>query len=106
MITLEEAREQLLYQIELELCRIYPAGSKTPNKLREFYDSISELPLSNPIFAWYRLNAGNVRIECIDEEVRIYKADAEDETTNNYITGKSHPDDLDDLIDQALGNGN
>ena len=106
MITLEEAREQLLSQIELELCRIYPAGSKAPEKLKELYDSISELPLSNPIFEWYRLNSGNVCIKCIGEEVRIYKTDAEDETPDNFTTGKSHPDALDDLIDQALGNGN
>ena len=103
---LEDARAQLLSQIELELCRIYAAGSKVPMKLKEFYDSISELPLSNPIFAWYRLNSDKVHIECIDEEVRIYKADAEDETPDSFITGKSHPDDLDDLIDQAFGNGN
>ena len=106
MTTLEEAREQLLSQIELELCRIYPAGSNAPKKLREFYDYISELPVSNPVFIWCRLNAGNVRIKCIDEEVRIYRANAEDETPGNYITGKSHPDALDDLIDQAFGNGN
>ena len=30
MTTLEEAKEQLLSQIELELCRIYDAGSKAP----------------------------------------------------------------------------
>ncbi len=35
MITLEEAREQLLNQIELELCRIYEVGSEAPKKLRE-----------------------------------------------------------------------
>ena len=106
MITLEEAREQLLSQIELELCRIYPAGSNAPKKLREFYDYISELPVSNPVFIWCKLNAGNVCIKCLDEEVRVYKADAGDKIPDNYITGKSHPDALDNLIDQALENGN
>ncbi len=31
MTTLEDAREQLLSQIEMELCRIYPAGSEAPD---------------------------------------------------------------------------
>ena len=106
MITLENAREQLLSQIEIELCRIYPAGSEAPAKLKEFYDHISELPVSNIIFTWYRINAGNVCIKCIDEEVCIFKTGNEDETPINFIIGKSHPDDLNDLIDQAYKNGN
>ena len=79
MITLENAREQLLSQIELELCRIYDANSKAPEKLQEFYDHITELPLSNLIFAWYRKNADKVQIRYIGEEVCIYKADHEDD---------------------------
>ncbi len=71
MIILEYAKEQLLSQIELELCRIYPAGSMAPEKLKEFYDHISELPPSNFIFDWYRVNAGNVNIQCIGDEVSI-----------------------------------
>jgi len=41
MTTLEDAREQLLSQIEMELCRIYPAGSEAPDKLKEFYDQFT-----------------------------------------------------------------
>lgn len=82
------------------------AGIKTSEKLKKFYDHTSELPLSNIIFAWYRLNIGSAFIECLGEEVRIYKSDVKDETPNNYNTGESHPDALDELIDQALGNGN
>jgi len=102
MITLDEAKEQLLSQIELELCRIYEA----PEKLQEFYDHITELSSSNFIFAWYRKNADKVQIGYTGEEVRIYKPDAEDETPDNYIRGESHPDALDELIDQALRNEN
>ena len=83
MITLKNAREQLLSQIELELCRIYPANSMAPARLKELYDEIYELPLSDFVFDWYRLNAGNLRIKCIGEEVSIYKADTEDETPDN-----------------------
>ena len=72
MMTLNDAREQLLSQIELELCRIYPAGSKAPDKLREFYEYVSELPSSSFLFAWYRINTDNVHIECINDEVQIY----------------------------------
>jgi hypothetical protein len=106
MITLEYAKEQLLSQIEMELSRIYPAGSDAPEKLEEFYDHISELPLSNTLFAWCRLNAGNVRIKCIGEEVCIYKAEQDDQSPSRNIVGRDGPDGLDELIDQALGNGN
>ena len=47
-----------------------------------------------------------MRIEYIGEEVRIYKSDAKDETPDNYNVGESHPDALDNLMDQALGNEN
>ena len=107
MITLEEAREQLLSQIELEsTCRIHKFGSKAPVKLMEFYNRIAELPLSNPIFAWYRTNEDNIRIECIDDEVRIYKAENEDDSPENFISKIPGSDALGDLIDQAWGNEN
>ena len=107
MITLKEAREQLLSQIELEAnCRIHKSGSKATEKLLEFYNHIADLPLSNPIFAWYRVNADNVRIECIDNEVRIYKADDEDNSLEKFIRGISKDSALDTLIDQALDNNN
>ena len=104
MTTLENAREQLLSQIEMELCRIYPAGSKAPEKLEELYDMISELPLSNFIFNWYRVNADKVLIRYIGKEVCIYKADDDDDLPSGYIVGNDDHDALDDLIDQALGN--
>ena len=106
MIKLEEARAQLLSQIELELCRIYREKSNAPVKLREFYDYVSQLPLSNIIFAWYRINSVNVCIKCIGEEVCIYKSYVEDETHHNYDIGKSHFDALDELIDQSFENEN
>ena len=52
MTTLEDAREQLLSQIELELCRIYPAGSDAPEKLKEFFDYIASLPIKHLLFEW------------------------------------------------------
>ena len=72
MITLEDAREQLLSQIELELCRIYEAGSKASEKLREFYDHIAVLPLTHFIFNWYLMNHENFQIEVVDKEARIF----------------------------------
>ncbi len=106
MTTLEDAREQLLSQIEMELSRIYPAGSRAPEKLKEFYDHISELPLSNIIFAWYRKYADKVQIRYLGKEVCIYLADNEDDLPSGHIIGIDGPDALDELIDQALGNGN
>ncbi len=106
MTTLEDAREQLLSQIELELCRIYTAGSMAPEKLKEFYDHISELSLSNIIFAWYLKYADKVQIRYIGEEVCIYLADNENDLPSGCIVGIDGPDALDELIDQALGNEN
>ena len=96
----------MLSQIELELCRIYPAGSDAPEKLKEFYDHTSELPLSNFIFGWYRINADKVQIRYIGEEVCIFKADADDDLPSGYIVGIDGPDALDELIDKAFNNNN
>ena len=106
MITLEDAREQLLSQIELKLCRIYPAGSDAPEKLKQFYDHISVLPLSNFIFAWFRKYADKVQIRHLGKEVCIYLADNDDDLPSGYIVGIDGPDALDDLIDKALDNNN
>ncbi len=65
MTTLEDAREQLLSQIEMELCRIYPAGNMAPDKLKEFYDYVASLDISNPVFSWYLMNMGRIRIQSI-----------------------------------------
>ncbi len=69
MVTLDDAREQLLSQIELQLCRIYEAGSEAPIKLQEFYDYVTELPLTHFIFNWYFINYENIQIEVVDKEV-------------------------------------
>ncbi len=61
MTILENAREQLLSQIELELCRIYETGSKVSEKLREFNEHIAELPLTHFIFNWYLINYENIQ---------------------------------------------
>ncbi len=106
MITLEDAREQLLSQIELELCRIYEGGSEAPKKLQEFYDHVAALPLSNFIFNWYRINADKVQISYIGEEVCIYLADNENNLPSGYIVGIDGPDALDELMDQAFDSKN
>ena len=107
MITLEEAKEQLLSQIELEAtCRIHKFGSKAPEQLMEFHNRIAELPLSNPIFAWYRTNEDYVQIECIDDGVRIYREDDQDEEPEQFVGRISKTDVHDDLINQALDNKN
>ena len=59
---------------------------------------ISELPLSNFIFGWYRINADKVQIRYIGEEVSIYTAKHEDDLPSGYIVGIDGPDALDDLI--------
>ncbi len=75
MITLEEAREQLLSQIELQLCRIYPVNSDAPKKLHEFYDYVASLPIKHFLFEWYLKNSGKTSIEYLDGEVRLYRSD-------------------------------
>ena len=55
-MNLEEARGQLLHQIELQLRQIYKEGSEAPHKLSEFYDYVAELPVSQHLFIWYLMN--------------------------------------------------
>ena len=73
LMTLEEAREQLLHQIELELCRILPGNSDAFQKYREFYDYVSSLQSDHFLFNWYAINRGKVEIKYIDGEVRILR---------------------------------
>ena len=96
MITLEETKEQLLSQIELELCRIFVAGSNAPNKLKELYDHVSELHFSNPIFIWYKFIGGNVHFKYLNDEIRICMADPEDGAANTCC--KYFSQGLDSLI--------
>ncbi len=65
---------------------------------------MAALPISNVIFDWYRINADKVHIECIGDEVRIYKE--EDEETEESIEGIKSENIHDSLIDQALDNKN
>jgi hypothetical protein len=70
---LEDAREQLLYLIELELCRIHYSNSDAPKELQEFYDYVEALPISNLLFQWYLMNKGEISIEFIDGAVQVRK---------------------------------
>ncbi len=104
METIEEAREQLLHQIELELCRVYEAGSEAPKKLQEFHDYVAELPINHLLFEWYLKNYGNATIEYRDGEVRVIRIDnQEPEQPHTEIT---IPNIYDDFISQALKNQN
>ena len=71
----------------------------------ECYDHISELPVSDIVFTWYRLNMVEIRIEYMDNEVCIYQA-GENVSPKRYINKISGADPLDELIDQALDNEN
>ncbi len=85
---------------------MYPAGSKTQNKLRELYDHVSELPHSDFIFKWYRINADNVCIDCIGDEVRIYKVDYKEDSPEQVTSRLPDGDVLGELIDQAFDSTN
>ena len=84
-MTLEEAREQLLQQIELELCRIHVGNSDASQKYREFYNYVSALQTDHFLFNWYTRNSGNIQIKYIDSEVRLIKNEDErqDKSINN-----------------------
>ncbi len=100
----EEAKEALLNQIDLALCRIYPGNSIAHAQLHDFYDYISELSLNNLVFDWYITNKGNIDIEVVDGEVRVIKTcNQEPEQHHNEIT---IPNINDDLIRQAFDNQN
>ena len=79
----EEAREQLLSQIELELCRIFPGNNNAHKELHEFYDFVSSLHIDNFIFSWYATHSDNIEIKCIDGEVRVINN--EDQRQDNPI---------------------
>ena len=104
MITLEEAREQLLSQIELELCRIYPVNSKAPKYLREFYDYIASLPIKHFLFEWYLKNLGKTSIEYFGGEVRLCRSNGK--ADEDIHTDSTSDDDIDNLIGQVLDNNN
>ncbi len=84
MITSEKSRQLLLMKIENkfhwcinenykspDIC--LTSQQKTMRKLIEIYTLISALPVSNPIFEWFRRNIDKIRIHLDDDKVRIYK---------------------------------
>ena len=83
MITLEEAREQLLLKIKSAAnCMNHPDNSglsyisspcdkKAHDILMKMYHDLASLPITNILFKWHRNNIGKVRISVIDGEGRI-----------------------------------
>ncbi len=67
---------------------------------------VFELPPSDFIFKWYRINADNVHIEFVGDEVRIYKVDYTEDSPEQVISRLPDDDFLDDLIDQAFDSKN
>ena len=98
MTSLEEAREDLLSKIELELCRIQEGGREASEKLSEFYDYIASQHISSPIFFWYKLNRGRIRICYSDGEVKLVKETADTEPSPD----EPHTDELENLINRAF----
>ena len=98
MMTLEEARKQLLHQIELKLCQIFPANNNAYKELHEFYDFVSSLHIDHFLFDWYAIKGGNIKIDYIDGEVRISKLDEGIQYEPTYIT----KDDIGILISKAF----
>ena len=86
-----EAKEQLLQQIELELCRIHDANSDAPKKLWEFYEYVENLPTTDLIFQWCLLNSGNIRIGFIDGAVQVCKIK---DSNSERMYGDDEFDDL------------
>jgi hypothetical protein len=114
MITLEESKERLLLEIQKAA---YHYKQKKGNdsiesyryleaykKLMECYDHTSQLPVSDIVFTWYRLNIADIRVDYDDNGVRIYKAGGVYYKRN--ICKISGADPIDGLIDQALYNEN
>lgn len=103
-MNLEEAREQLLSQIELELCRIHVGNFDAPKKLQEFYDYVSSLHEDHFLFDWYITNKGNIDIDVTDGEVRVIKTD--DQGTEQHHDEIIIPNIHDDLIRRVFDNQN
>lgn len=104
-MNLEEAREQLLRQIELQMCRIFESGSDAPKKLQEFYDYTEALPINHMVFEWYMNNQGNVQIKYQDSEIQICRLGAGD-CAENFDAGSIKRDAYDLLIDLVFSNLN
>ena len=100
ILNLEEAREQLLSQIELQLCRIYDVGSEVPKKLQEFYDYVEALPINHLVFEWYLKNHENAAIEYKDGAVQVSRI------TDDACDQINEGDEIDELIWKAIDNRN
>lgn len=111
MITLKNSKDLLLKQIKSKLHWCINSNKevrfprknfrKASPKLMEIYVFISALPVSNHIFKWYRTNMDKIDIELVDDNVRIYKIEAQ------YLEEVEFGDeDLSNLIYKALGNQN
>lgn len=80
MTTLRESKERLLTQISTQARLNIPGvagfgSDKALRRLKEIHTLVSALPLSNHIFDWYRKCAGKVRIDLIEDSVRIYRVE-------------------------------
>jgi hypothetical protein len=106
MTTLKESKERLLHQlnkqVRLHIPGITFSGStKAIFRLRQIYTLVSALPLSNHIFEWYRKSADKVRIDLIEDTVRIYKIEDQQIELVEFAEG-----DICSLIYSALESKN
>jgi hypothetical protein len=106
MTTLRESKERLLTQIStqasLNIPGITGSGSnKALRRLKEIYTLVSALPLSNHIFEWYRKCSGKVRIDLIEDNVRIYRVEDQMIEVVEFADG-----DICSLIYEGLENKN
>jgi hypothetical protein len=106
MTTLKESKEQLLQQLSKQV-RLhipgvtFPGSTKALSRLRQIYTLVSALPLSNHIFDWYRKSADKVRIDLIEDTVRIYRVEDQQIELVEFADG-----DICGLIYSALENKN
>lgn len=106
MTTLKESKQRLLLQLSIKASLLIPgvtcSGSKEAvHRLKQIYTLVSALPLSNHIFEWYRKSADKVRIDLIDDSVRIYRIDNQQIEMVEFADG-----DICSLIYAGLENKN
>ncbi len=104
MRTLQESKELLLARIKSKAYRyILMTGSESIDsclplrRLMEIYVLISALPVSSPIIEWYRKSPDKVRIELIEDVVRIYKVESQQVEQLDFVEG-----DICTLVCRAL----
>ena len=106
MTTLRESKERLLTQISTQFQLNIPGvtgfgSNKALRRLKEIYTLVSALPLSNHIFEWYRKSTGKVRIDLIEDSVRIYRVEDQLIEVVEFADG-----DICSLIYEGLENKN